>query len=65
MSCREIVLSKEKKLARFDWFRKTKHTLRLCFVDCGLSTTGKKAVLVDRLFTFMHPPGNQVENDTH
>ena len=65
MSGREIVLSKEKKLTRFDWFRKTKHTLRLRCTDHGLSTTGKKADSVDRLFTFMHPPGNQVENVTH
>ena len=61
MSGREAILNKERALTQFEWFRKTKHTLRLRCADHGLSTTGKKADLVARLFKFMHPTGSSVE----
>lgn len=62
MSGKEVILNKEKKLTRFGLFKKTKHTLKLRCADHGLSSVGKKADLVDRLFNFMHPPGSLLEN---
>ena len=55
MSARDIILSKERKLTRFDFFKKTKRELKLRCADHGLLTTGKKADLIDRLFDFLHP----------
>ena len=61
MSARDQILEKDRKLTRFDWFRKTKQTLRLRCADNGLQTDGKKAVLIDRLFNFLHPTSNPME----
>ena len=50
----EIITGKERRLSRFDWFHKTKDMLQLCCAACGLSTVGKKANLIDRLYTHLH-----------
>ena len=55
MSAQGIILSKERKLTRFDFFKKTKHEVKLLCADHGLLTMGKKADLIDQLFDFLHP----------
>ena len=55
MSAQDIILSKERKLTMFDFFKKTKREIKLCCADHGLLTTGKKADLIDRLLDFLHP----------
>ena len=49
------MLTNERKLTRFDFFKKTKRELKLRCADHGLLTTGKKADLIERLFDFLHP----------
>ena len=51
----EVIRGKERRLSRFDWFRKTKNTLQLRCAAYGLSTVGKKANLIDRLYAHLHP----------
>eukprot|EP00112_Aurelia_sp_Birch-Aquarium-sp1_P016618 Seg3784.4 transcript_id=Seg3784.4/GoldUCD/mRNA.D3Y31 product="hypothetical protein" protein_id=Seg3784.4/GoldUCD/D3Y31 len=51
----EIISGKERRLSRFDRFRKTKHTLQLRCAAYGLSTVGKKAALIDRVYAHLHP----------
>ena len=55
MSARAKILEKDRLLTRFEWFRKTKETLKLRCADYGLPTTGKKADLIDRVFAYLHP----------
>ena len=58
MSVREKLLNKERKLTWFDWFRKTKGTLKLRCADHGLSAMGKKAELVDYFSPLCIPQGH-------
>ena len=51
----EVISGKERRLSRFDWFRKTKQTLQLRCAAYGLSTVGKKANLIDRIYNHLHP----------
>ena len=51
----EVIRGKERRLSRFDLFRKTKSTLQLRCAAYGLSTVGKKANLIDRLYAHLHP----------
>ena len=55
MSAREVIKEREKRLTKYDWFRKTKQTLQMRCTEYGLSTTGKKAELIERLFSHLHP----------
>ena len=51
MSVREKLLTKELKLTRFDWFKKTKGTLKLRCADHGLSTAGNP---VEGVIPYLH-----------
>ena len=62
MSARESMLENDRKMSRFDWFRKTKHTLRRRCTQYGLPATGKKADLIDRLCNHTHPSSNPSED---
>ena len=55
MSAIEVIKEKERRLTRQDWLRSHKQTLVLRCAAYGLSTTGKKPALADRLMAYLHP----------
>ena len=46
----EVISVKERRRSRFDWFRRTKQTLQLRCAAYSLSTVGKRANLIDRIY---------------
>ena len=55
MSAIEVIKEKERRLTRQDWMRSHKQTLVLRCAAYGLSTTGKKPALAERLMAYLHP----------
>ena len=55
MSEIEVIKEKERWLTLQDWLRSHKQTLVLRCAAYGLSTTGKKSALAERLMAYLHP----------
>eukprot|EP00112_Aurelia_sp_Birch-Aquarium-sp1_P017407 Seg4029.3 transcript_id=Seg4029.3/GoldUCD/mRNA.D3Y31 product="hypothetical protein" protein_id=Seg4029.3/GoldUCD/D3Y31 len=53
---------KDRRLTWSDWFRKRKESLRDKCARYGLSITGKKAVLAERIYLYLH--GEMATNET-
>ena len=68
MSAIELIKEKERRLTLQDWLRSHKQTLVLRCAAYGLSTTGNKPALAERLMAYLHPsepqPGTSYEMES-